>query len=604
VRRESTHESRTEPMPRIPGAPGGQPPYPPPAQATQRIPGPGYYPPPDGPVAPPYEAGTEIIAAVPSEPATPSLARASGSMVIATAVSRITGFLRQIVLVGVIGIGAVNDSYNVANNMPNIVYELLMGGVLAAVVIPTLVRAQREDADDGVEFTQRLLTVSMVLLGVGTVVAVICAPLLTDLYFSKGGADHPELTTAFSRFILPEILFYGIFGLLSGILNSRHNFKPAAWAPVLNNLIMFATLGVYAALPGEITLDPGLMTQPKLLVLGIGTTLGVVVQALVLVPPLLRMGFRFHWRWGWDRRLGSFGRLALWLVLYTLVSQVSLVVLTKIATAGVSGTYTIFSNSWLLLQVPYGILTVSLLTAIMPRLSKAAAEGDVAGIKDNLSVGSRMSIVMLLPLCAIITVLGPQIGEALFAIRPGDAGNAAVLGLSLTTSAFGVLFYSITMLQMRVFYAMNDARTPTVIITLIVVVKVALFFLVARLLPAHDLVYGLTFINSLGYVFTAAIGQYWLSTRVGTLGTPRVLRTMVKVGVAAAWGSAAALLVNQGVHAVIPASAALARAWIVMVVGGLIGLVITIGLMMLLRVSELSPLTRRVRGLVRRGHPA
>jgi putative peptidoglycan lipid II flippase len=549
----------------------------------------------------PFDAApTEMMMPVPREPQTPSLAKASGSMMIASLVSRVTGFLRQIVMVGVIGIGSINDSYNVANNLPNQVYELLMGGVLAAVVIPTLVRAQQEDADGGQAFTQRLLTVSFTVLTAGTVLAVLAAPGLTALVSSTGGGDRPELTTAFSYLILPEILFYGIFGLLSGILNAQHNFKPAAWAPVLNNVIMFATLALYAVLPGRITLNPGLMSEPKLLVLGIGTTLGVVVQALVLVPPLLRMGFRFRWRWGWDRRLGTFGRLAMWLVLYTVVSQASFVVLTKVATAGFSGTYTIYMNSWLLLQVPYGILAVSLLTAIMPRLSKSAADGDMGGIRDNLSLGSRMTIVMMVPLCAVITVLGPQIGVALFAIRHGDTANAVVLGLTLTTSAFGIVFYAIMMLQMRVFYAMNDARTPTVIMAITVALKIVLFYLAAHLLAKGDLVYGLTFVNGLGFVLSTVLGQYLLSRKVGQLDTPVVIRTLLKVGIAAAWGAGAALLVAKGCEQLVPPSAALGRAWLVMVVGGLVGLAVTFGLMTVLRVSEVNPLTRRLRGLLKR----
>ncbi|HEX9334248.1 MAG TPA: lipid II flippase MurJ, partial [Pseudonocardiaceae bacterium] len=442
--------------------------------------------------------------------------------------------------------------------------------------------------------TQRLLTVSFVVLAVGTVLAVACAPLLTKLYFSSGGADHPPLTTAFSRLILPEIMFYGIFGLLSGILNARHNFKPAAWAPVLNNVIMFATLGIYAALPGEITLDPVRMTEPKLLVLGVGTTLGVVVQGLVLIPPLLRIGFRFRWRWGFDRRLGQFGQLALWLVLYTLVSQVAYVELTKVATGATSGTYTIYTNSWLLLQVPYGILGVSLLTAIMPRLSKSAAEGDLGGVVDNLSIGSRLAAVMLVPLCAMITVLGPQVGEALFAIRHGEDSNATVLGLSLTTSAFGLWFFAVTMLQMRVFYAMNDARTPTVINAVMVVIKVVLFYACAHVLDPHHVVYGLTFVNAFGFVINAVIGEALLRRRIGALDTGRVIRTLLKVGVASAWGAGAALLVAKGIEQVLPDASLLAESWLTMIVGGLIGLAITFGLMMLLRVAEIRSLTRRV----------
>jgi putative peptidoglycan lipid II flippase len=533
-------------------------------------------------------------------PSEPSLARASGSMVIATAVSRITGFVRQIMLVGVVGIGTVNDSYNVANTMPNIVYELLLGGVLAGVVIPTLVRAQHEDPDDGLAFTQRLLTVSLVVLAAGTVLAVAAAPLLTKLYFSGNGVNSPPLTTAFSRLILPEIMFYGIFGLLSGILNSRHNFKPAAWAPVLNNVVIFITLGLFAVLPGGITLNPVRMTEPKLLVLGVGTTLGVVVQALVLVPALPKVGFRFRWRWGFDRRLGQFGQLALWLVLYTLVSQVSFIVLTKIATGAASGSYTIYTNSWLLLQVPYGIIVVSLLTAIMPRLSKAAATGDMAGVVDNLSTGSRLASVLLVPLCAVITVLGPQIGQALFALRHNEAGQATTLGLTLTTSAFGLVFFSITMLQLRVFYAMGDARTPTVINAIIVVLKVIAFYACPHLLDAHHVVYGLTFVNSFAFVLSAALGEWLLHRRIGALDTARVIRTMVKVTVAAAWGAGAALLVAEGIEKVLPSVSLLARSWTIMIVAGLAGLVITFGLMMLLRVTEIRPVTRRVLRLVRR----
>jgi putative peptidoglycan lipid II flippase len=369
---------------------------------------------------------------------------------------------------------------------------------------------------------------------------------------------------------------------------------------VLNNVVIFVTLGLYALLPGGITLDPVRMTEPKLLVLGIGTTLGVVVQALVLVPALPKVGFRFRWRWGFDRRLGQFGQLALWLVLYTLVSQVAFIELTKVATAAAVGSYTIYTNSWLLLQVPYGIIVVSLLTAIMPRLSKAAATGDLAGVVDNLSTGSRLTSVMLVPLCAVITVLGPQIGQALFALRHSEAAQATSLGLTLTTSAFGLVFFSITMLQLRVFYAMGDARTPTVINAVIVVIKVVLFYACPHLLDPRHVVYGLTFVNSFSFVLSASLGEWLLRRRIGALDTSRVIRTMLKAAVASAWGAGAALLVAEGIDKVMPASSLLARSWTIMIVAGGVGLVITFGLMMLLRVTEIRPVTRRVLRLVGR----
>jgi putative peptidoglycan lipid II flippase len=552
-------------------------------------------------VNPPEDPPTEPFASigVPEEP--PSLARASGSMVIANLVSRITGFLRQVMLVGVLGIGTIPDSYNLANTLPNIVYELLMGAVLASAVIPVLVRAQHEDADDGREFTQRLVTVAGVLLLAGTIIAVACAPLLTRLYFSGNDPHRTALTTAFSYLLLPQILFYGVFGLLSGILNARQVFKPAAWATVLFNLVMFVTLAVYLVLPGDISLNPVRMGDAKLLVLGIGTTLGVAIQAAILIPPLLRIGFRFRWRWGWDHRLGQFSRMVFWLVLYTLVSQVAYVVLSKIATGAQTGSYTVYSNSWLLLQVPYGVLGVSLLTAIMPRMSKAAAAGDVPGVVENLSTGSRMSAVMIIPICALITVLGPDVGIALFGLRHSNISGSAVIGLSLTTSAFGLVFYAITMLQLRVFYAMNDARTPTVINGIMVLVKVILFAVCAKVLDPGHIVYGLTFINGLGFVIAAIVGEIWLRSRIGRLDTGRVIRTLAKVTIASVWGAAAALLVGKGLAAVFPAGTLLARSWVTLVLGSLVGLPIAFGGMLLLRVSELRPVWLRIARLARRG---
>jgi putative peptidoglycan lipid II flippase len=550
-------------------------------------------PPPDIPQATPTEP----------EPATPSLAAASSSMLIANLVSRITGFVRFVMLGGIIGFTAVNDSYTLANNFPNIVYELLFGGVLAAVVVPTLVRAQEEDADRGESFTQRLLTVALVMLIIGTTVAVACSPLLTKLYFSSSGQDVPALTTALTYLIMPEILFYGIFGLVSGILNARHSFKAPAWASVVNNLVMFATLGVYAAMPGEISLNPVKMGDPKLLVLGIGTTLGIVVQALVTLPALRKIGFRFRWRWGWDKRLSQFGRQAGWLVVYTLISQVGYVAVSQIATAAAPGSYAIYASSWNLIQVPYGVVGVSLLTAIMPRLSKAAATGDTPGIVENLSIGTRMVSVMLIPLVALMTVLGPEIGQALFSV--GKSGTSAVeLGLTLTASSFGIVCYAITLLQLRVFYAMNDGRTPTLINVIVIAVRLVLVYLAPTVLDAHHIVYGLVFANGVSYLIGAIVGMIWLRYRIGHLGMKRMLTVISKVIAASIWCAASALVISKALLLVISedsTAGAEAHAWLSLLIGTAIGLPMAFGLMKLLRVSEVSPAFNRISRLLKRG---
>ncbi|HEU5111595.1 MAG TPA: lipid II flippase MurJ, partial [Micromonosporaceae bacterium] len=282
-----------------------------------------------------------------ARPAAPSLARATGSLAIATLTSRITGFGWKVVLAWVVGFSVVNDSFTIASNFPTIINELLIGGVLTSVVVPLLVRSQKEDADGGEAYTQRLLTVGLAVLTAGTVVAIACAPLLTAVYTTEA-TSNTALTTAFTYLMLPAIVFLGMSAMLMAVLNARQRFTAAGWAPVLNNVVMFLMIGLYAVLPGEISLDPVRMGEAKLLVLGIGLPLGLASQLLVLVPALRRTGFRFRARWGWDRRLAEFGGLAAWVVGYTLLGQVGLSAITNAATAGAPGGPAIYATTWLL----------------------------------------------------------------------------------------------------------------------------------------------------------------------------------------------------------------------------------------------------------------
>lgn len=530
-------------------------------------------------------------------PGSPSLARASGGLAVATLTSRITGFAWKVVLAWVVGFSLVNDSFTVASNFPTIINELLLGGVLTSVVVPLLVRAQKEDADRGEAYTQRLLTVGFVVLCTGTVLAVAAAPLLTAAYTNES-ASNPRLTTAFSYLMLPAIVFLGMSAMLMAVLNARQRFSATGWAPVLNNLVMFVVILLYAVLPGQITLDPVRMGQPKLLVLGLGFPLGIASQLLLLVPALRRTGFTFRWRWGWDRRLAEFGGLAAWVVAYTLLGQLGLSAVTNAATSGANGGAAIYANTWLLLQFPYGVIGVSLLTVIMPRMSAAAADRNFPAVIDDLALGSRLSIVFLAPLCALMTVLGPQIGTALFSI--GNAGaDATRLGLAITSSAFGVLPYAIVMLQLRVFYAMKDSRTPTLIMLIMTAIKVPLSYLCPHVLEPRTVVYGLTFVNSFTFVVGVIVGDLWLRHRLGRLGTRQVLRTLIKTLVAATWGAGTAmagtLLLRSGLG---PDSAA--AAWLSLIVGALGGGVVTFGLMSLLRVRETDAVLNRLTRLVRR----
>lgn len=454
-----------------------------------------------------------------------SVAAATRTMAVATLVSRITGFVRQLGLAAVLGLGVVNDAYTVANTLPAMLYELLLGGVLTSVVVPLLVRAAKEDADQGEAYVQRLVTVACVTLGVATVLAVAAAPFLAALLLGDSAGVNPQLATVLGYLLLPQILFYGLSGLFGAILNARSIFGPPTWAPVLNNVIVLVFLGVYALVPGEITINPARMSDPKLLVLGLGTTAGIIAQALVQLPGLRRAGFHFGWRWGWDPRLTQAGGMAAWFVLYVLVGQLGFVVTTRSAAQGDPGGVVIYSLVWLLLQLPYGVLGYSLLTAIMPRMSRAAADSDWRGVVHDLSVGSRYLTVLLVPIAVIFTLAGEQIGVALFSL--GKAGSDAErLGAALAVAAFGLVPYAITMLQLRVFYSMADARTPTMINAVMVAVKLPLLLACPMVLDGADVVLGLTAVHSLSCVVGAMVGQAWLRRRLGRVETKRTLITL------------------------------------------------------------------------------
>ncbi|WP_245773429.1 murein biosynthesis integral membrane protein MurJ [Pseudonocardia ammonioxydans] len=524
-----------------------------------------------------------------------SLVRSSGMIAIASMVSRATGFVRNLALVAVLGLAVVNDSYTVSNTLPNIVYEFLIGGVLTSVMIPVLVRAQAEDPDGGDVFTRRLLTVVGVGLLLATLVAMAAAPLLTRLYLGSGGSDasNPELATAFAWLLLPQIFFYGIGALLGAILNSKQVFGPFAWAPVLNNVVVLGVLVVYVLVPGEISTDPVRMGDPKLLVLGLGTTLGIVVQAAVLIPFMRRIGFRYRPVWGWDPRLSVAGGMVVWIMGYVLVGAVGYIVTTRVAAAADGGSVSTYQNAWLLLQVPYGVLGVSLLTALMPRMSRAAANGDTGQVVTDLSLGARLSTVGLVPIAAVMTAFGGALGTALFSVGAASGAGAARLGETVAWSAFGLLPYAVTMLQMRVFYAMTDSRTPTMIQVGMVGVKIPLLLACPLLLPPEDVVLGLAAANGMSFVGGAVLGQWLLRRRLGRVRTGEVLNTLVRVTVASAAGAAIAWGLSKLVEPAITDWPVVAQAWTLLVGGSLLALPLMVVGMRLLKVRELDAVFRR-----------
>jgi putative peptidoglycan lipid II flippase len=528
----------------------------------------------------------------------------STTMAVATLVSRITGFLRTIVLAAALGTGAVANSYNSGNTFPNMVYELLLGGVLTSVLVPLLVHAQETDSDAGLAYTQRLLSIATALLGVMTLVAVACAPWLAGAFAKEG---QEELTNIFATLLLPEIFFYGLGAMFMAVLNIRNVYGPGAWAPLLNNVIVILSVCVFWALPGPATLTPATMTNAQILVLGIGTTLGIAAQALVLVPYLRRAGFQWHWRFRAlpqeVGRLREVGRLAGWVLGYVVASQVGVSVI--LWAGNRNGGLTVFTYVDLLFQMPYGILVVSLLTAVMPRMSRAAVRGEYPTVIADLRLCGRLCAVALVPVTAGLIVLGVPLGVTLFGHGQTSIADAELLGSSLALSAFGLFPFALVMLQLRVFYAMRDGKTPTVINIFMVAVKIALVLTTSAVFAApagtdidlHPSVHAVEWLNistSLSYVLGAVIGHVLLTRRLGRLGFSQVVRTLVRISIPSLAGALAAYAVVRACRNAFGAAHAGSLSGLLL--GAAAGVLVLVVLLWRMRIPEIREIGRMVRG--------
>ncbi|WP_327594158.1 murein biosynthesis integral membrane protein MurJ [Streptomyces chartreusis] len=452
-----------------------------------------------------------------------STARGSAVMAAGSLVSRATGFARSAVVAAAIGtIGPVPDGYAVGNALPTIVYMLLLGGAMNAVFVPELVKAAKEHDDGGVAYTDRLVTVCVVALLAITATAVWAAPAIIDAYTDYTG-EQAAMTTAFARYCLPQIFFLGLFTLLGQVLNARGRFGAMMWAPVLNNLVVMAVFGLYLALAmgGGDTL-----TATETAVLGWGTTAGIAAQALALVPALRAARFRWRPRFDWrgsglTRPLRSAG----WLVLLVLANQAAYWVTTRLATtAGLDGGpgYGAYNNAYALWVVPHGIITVSVVTALMPRMSAAAADGDTAAVRRDVSHALRVSASAVVPAaCALFALAQPMMALAFGYGRTSAADTAAMAGI-LMAFAPGLVALSGQYVLSRAFYALSDTRTPFLLNLVIVTLNAGLSLAAAHLLPARWAVTGMAAAYSLALCAGWALTGRVLSRR---LGVARPLRS-------------------------------------------------------------------------------
>ncbi len=475
------------------------------------------------------------------------VARQSSVMALGSLVSRITGFARTAVIGAALGAALVGDSYQVANTLPNMVYELLIGGVLASVVVPLLVGA-RQDPDGGEAYVQRLLSLAVLLLGVATVLAVAAAPLIAGLLVEDGGADTRRLVTVLAYLLLPELFFYGVAALFGAVLNTRGHFAAPMWAPIMNNLVVIATAGVFVALPGPALPTPSDITADQVLVLGLGTTFGVALQAVILWPVLRRVGFR--WRWRLDFRNGNLaeaGRLAGWMLCYVVVSQISVFVVMALAyRAGQDGGAgpAVYNAASLIFLMAHGIIAVSIITALLPRMSAAATQGRFTDVTNQLSFGVRLSSVVLMPATAAYIALGVPLAITAFQWGNFSIERAESTGIAIVAVALGLVPFAISQLQTFAFYAMRDTKTPALINIPVVTARLFIDVVLYLSLPAEHVVVGLMIGNAVSYLVAAALLSIVMQRRLGDLQLGRVLQTLTRLAIASvmagliAWGIA------------------------------------------------------------------
>jgi putative peptidoglycan lipid II flippase len=490
----------------------------------------------------------------PDEGLPPNLGRSAVVMAVGTTLSRVTGLGRLVAMAFALGVteSRLADSYNIANTMPNVVYELILGGVLTSVFIPVLVEELRKKRDDDAwESVSALVTTSIATVLAITVVAVVGAPWIIRLFtFRLSGAERAEqqaLATFFLRFFAPQIAFYGIAAIAGGLLNAHDRFAVPMFAPIANNVVVIGTFLAFAAIVSGTPNEAGVGTAlSQKLLLAVGTTGGVAVMALAHWPYVRRLPGKLRWRPDFRHpAVRKLARLSLWTLGYVVANQLSFGVGLVLAN-GVQGGPTAMFTAFAFFQLPYGIAAVSIMTALVPRMSAQAVEGDLDGFRASVGSGLRLMGLLLIPATAGYLVLSRPLVTVLLQHGVMSAGSSRLVADVLNMFALGLVPFSFYLLFLRAFYARQDAKTPT-LINVVLNTVYAVFSLI--LFPAFH-VQGLALAHSLCYLTGASLAGVMLSRRIGGIDAARTFGALARVAAASAVAAVAMLLALGAVDTV------------------------------------------------------
>ena len=478
----------------------------------------------------------------------------TSGMAAGTLASRVTGVFRDIALVAAIGTGIFSDTYSVANSIPNIIYILIAGGAINAVFIPALVRHMEDDEDKGKQFTDQLLTlVGLVLLAI-VILTVLIAGLIVHLYATRlWTPEEFEVATMFARWCLPQIFFYGIYTLASQILNSRNSFSLPMYAPIVNNIIVIATAAIFISLMSAVPTASS-VTNTQINLLGFGTTLGVMAQALILIPALRKSGYNFRPNFKF-RNVGNgkVGNLAKWTIGFVLVNQITFLMvsnLTTLANVLVAGDpsaaavgFTSYQKGQLMMMLPHSIITVSVITALLPRLSRQAHDKNLSAFGGELSASLRLVAALIIPSAVFLLATGPWIGALLYGYGASSAAQGAALGGVASMFAIGLPAFSLFYVLLRSYYAQENTKTPFMINLGFNALHIIIGFTLFSLLPEGLQVAGLALGYSISYVITCGLTWHRIGKRVPEIRNSGHVRLMVRVVAASTFSALLAYVV-------------------------------------------------------------
>jgi putative peptidoglycan lipid II flippase len=485
--------------------------------------------------------------------------RNTALMTVGTTLSRVTGYVRIAAQTAALGVtvAPLGNVYVQANTTPNIVYELILGGILTSVFVPVFVEHQRRSGREAAfDLGRRVMTLALVMLSAVAVVGFVFAPQIMRLYLvASDAADvdaQVELGVFLVRWFMPQIVFYGIGAIAAGLLNAERRFAAPMFAPILNNLVAIATFAAYAMLRAGAAPSVTDITTLEKVVLGAGTTLGVVAMTVALWPSLRATGFRWRLSGGWGHPgIRRIVRLSGWVLVYVAANQLAYVVIIILAGGICDACYQIYATSFIIFLLPHSIFAVSIFTALLPAMAERWTDGDLEGVRDRFSLGLRDTIVVIVPASFAFIVLAEPIVSLLLEygwVRPADV---PVIARTLQGFAIGLPFFSAFQLITRTFYATQDSRTPALVNVGAAIVTVVVDLVLVRSVGWD--VPALALGHAASYVFATLVGLILLRSRIGSLDARRIGRTIARAVPAAAVTATVAWLVAAGTSSLVDA---------------------------------------------------